>query len=93
MPCIKDAIRAVGMHHSTLGRLFKTSLAVSSIYFHGSCDGLYMLGPGSGTIKRCGLIGGGVALLKEVCHRGVGFETPLLAANVAVSPDCSQIKI
>jgi hypothetical protein len=27
-----------------------------------------MLGPGSGTIRRCGLVGVGVALLEEVCH-------------------------
>ena len=26
------------------------------------CDGLYMLGPGSGTIMRCGLIEVGVSL-------------------------------
>ena len=26
------------------------------------CDGLYMLGPGSGTIRRCGLLGVGVSL-------------------------------
>jgi hypothetical protein len=26
------------------------------------CDGLYMLGPGSGTIRRCGLVGVGVSL-------------------------------
>ena len=28
------------------------------------CYGLYMLGPGSGTIKRCGPVGVGVALLE-----------------------------
>jgi hypothetical protein len=26
------------------------------------CDGLYTLGPGSGTVGRCGLVGVGVAL-------------------------------
>jgi hypothetical protein len=26
-------------------------------------DSLYMLGPGSGTIRRCGLVGVGVALI------------------------------
>ena len=26
------------------------------------CDGLYMLGPGSGSIRRCGLVGVGVSL-------------------------------
>jgi hypothetical protein len=35
-----------------------------------ACGGLNMLGPGSGTVRRCGLIGVGVALLEEVCHCG-----------------------
>jgi hypothetical protein len=26
------------------------------------CDGLYMLGPGSGRIRRCGFVGVGVSL-------------------------------
>ena len=33
------------------------------------CGGLNMLGPGSSTIRRYGLVGVGVALLEEVCHR------------------------
>ena len=28
----------------------------------GPCDALYMLGPGSGTVGRCGLVGVGVSL-------------------------------
>ena len=32
-----------------------------------------MLVQGSGTIKRCGLVGVGVALLEEVCHCGGGL--------------------
>jgi len=28
----------------------------------GNYDGLHMLGPGSGTIRRCGLVGVGVSL-------------------------------
>ena len=28
----------------------------------GTCDGLYMLGPGNGTIRRCDLVGVGVSL-------------------------------
>jgi hypothetical protein len=32
------------------------------------CDGLDILGPGSGTIWRSGLVGVGVTLLEEVCH-------------------------
>jgi hypothetical protein len=30
----------------------------------GGCDGVYILGPGSGTIWRCGLVGIGVAWLE-----------------------------
>ena len=33
-----------------------------------SCVGLNMLGPGSDTIRSCGLVCMGVALLEEVCH-------------------------
>jgi hypothetical protein len=29
-----------------------------------SCDGMYILGPGSGSILRCGLVGIGVTWLK-----------------------------
>ena len=35
-----------------------------SLSFVCDCDGLYMLGPGSGTIIGCGLVGVGVALLE-----------------------------
>jgi hypothetical protein len=34
----------------------------------GYCSGLNMLSSGSGNIKRCELVGVGVALLEEVCH-------------------------
>jgi hypothetical protein len=37
------------------------------------CGGLNVLGPGRGTIWRCGLVGVGVALLEEVCHFGGGL--------------------
>jgi hypothetical protein len=37
------------------------------------CDGLYMLGPGSGTIRRRGPVGVGVTV-------GVGFKILILAA-------------
>jgi hypothetical protein len=36
-------------------------------------SGLYILGLGSGTIRRCCLVGVGVALLEEVCHCGHGL--------------------
>jgi hypothetical protein len=32
------------------------------------CGGLNMLGPGSGSISRCDLVGVGMALLEKVCH-------------------------
>ena len=32
------------------------------VWVLGCCDGLYMLGPGSGTIRRCGPVGVGVSL-------------------------------
>jgi hypothetical protein len=32
-----------------------------------------VVGPGSGTIGRCGLAGVGVTLLEEVCHFGGGL--------------------
>ena len=32
------------------------------------CGGLNTLGPESGTIRRCGLVGVGVALMEEVYH-------------------------
>jgi hypothetical protein len=39
----------------------------------GMCGSLNMLGPESGTIRRCGLVGVGVASLEEVCHCGHGL--------------------
>ena len=38
-----------------------------------------MLGPGSGTIRRYGLVGVGVALLEEVCHCRSGLSDPPLS--------------
>ena len=37
-----------------------------NIFNEATCDALYVLGPGSGTIRRCDLAGVGVALLKWV---------------------------
>jgi hypothetical protein len=37
------------------------------------CGDLNMLGPGHGIIRRCGLVGVGVALLGELCHCGGGL--------------------
>ena len=43
----------------------------------GYCNGLYMLSPDSGTIRRCALVGVGVS-------QGVGFKTLILAAWMQV---------
>jgi hypothetical protein len=37
------------------------------------CGGLNMIGPGSVTLRRCGLVGVGVALLEEVCFCRCGL--------------------
>jgi hypothetical protein len=37
---------------------------------HWECDGLYMLCPGSGTIRRCGLVGVGVSMWVRVLKPG-----------------------
>ena len=36
---------------------------------------------GSGTIRRCGLVGVGVALLEEVHHCGGGLSNPILKSH------------
>ena len=43
----------------------KSCLDIMGVSFEISkCDGLYVLGSGSGTIRKCGFIGVGVALLE-----------------------------
>ena len=44
------------------------SLLGISVFLHGDCDGLNMLGSESGTIRMCSLVGVGVTLLEEVCR-------------------------
>jgi hypothetical protein len=51
------------------------------------CGDLNMLDPGSGTIKKCGLLGGSVS------PWGVGFETLFLMPTKQSSPDCLWIKM
>jgi hypothetical protein len=48
--------------------------------WEGGCDGLYILGPGSGIIWRCGLVGIGVTWLEWVCHCGCGYKILTLVA-------------
>jgi hypothetical protein len=44
------------------------------------CDGLYTLGPGSGTIRRCGLLGWVWPCWSRCVTVGVGFKILILAA-------------
>jgi hypothetical protein len=46
------------------------------------CDGLYILGPRSGTIWRCGLVGIGVTWLEQVCHCEYRLNTLTLGQSV-----------
>ena len=56
----------------------KSCLDIMGVSFEISkCDGLYVLGSGSGAIRRCGFIGVGVALLQEVHQCGYGQREPL----------------
>ena len=45
---------------------------------HGICGGLNGIDPnrliGNGAFSRCGLVGVGMALLKEACHYGWALE-------------------
>ena len=44
---------------------------------------------GSGTIRRCGFVRVGVALLVEVCqYGGMGFEAPYAQAILSVAHGC-----
>ena len=44
------------------------------------CGDLNMLGPGSGTIRKCDLVEIGVACWRKCVSVGVSFETLLLAS-------------
>jgi hypothetical protein len=56
------------------GELWLFSLPLESSTWLNRCDGLHMLGPGSGTIRRCGLVRSRCVIV------GVGFKTLILAA-------------
>jgi hypothetical protein len=51
------------------------------------CSGLYMLSPGSGTIRGCGPVGVGVSL------QGMGFQILIIAAWKSVFSSSLQMKI
>ena len=52
----------------------------STLYSLSICDSLYVLGPGSGIIWRCGLVGIGMTWLQWVCHCGCGYKILTLVA-------------
>ena len=97
--CSLSFIYTLFKYHVSLHRtgLSKTSLESTSAKYHMSLHymtqpkistlyfgDLNKLGPWSDTIRRYGLIGVGVALLEEVCHCEIDFETLLLAAHETV---------
>ena len=61
-------------HLHTYTHIYKHIHTQTHTHSHTQCVGLNMLGPGSGTIRRCGLVRVGVALLEEVCGVGFGFQ-------------------
>ena len=85
-PFITDGDRAVLLYHEMLTQCCPFSQALKlqgnrsgieipkteeiNLAFWG---GLNILGPESGTIRRCDLVGLGRALLQEVCHCGHGL--------------------
>ena len=67
--------------HRQLGHTCHSHTPLQGTNFYlGSCCGLNLLGLGSGTVRRFGLVGAGVAWLEEVCHYGGGLWDP--------SPSC-----
>ena len=57
--------------------------------------GLNVVGPcnlkGSGTLRRCGFVGVGVALLEKTCHCGGQFlRFPMLRTSPGISADFSR---
>jgi hypothetical protein len=59
---------------------YTNMLADKALKYMENCDGLYILGPGSGTILRCGLVGISVTWLEWVCHCGCGYKILTLVA-------------
>lgn len=59
-------------------------VSLFSILFHNHCGDFNTLGPGSGTSKRCGQFGVGVACWRKYVAVGLGFGLFLLAAHETV---------
>ena len=66
--CTSQRLEQNGVHLAyawDLYALLVCCMVASSLWKHlvlSVCDGLYMLGPGNVTIRRCGLVGVGVSL-------------------------------
>ena len=72
-------------HHSQPGPT--VAHHVTTLFLKNSfpyCDSLIMLGPRSGTIRRCGLVEVGVALLEEVYHCGGGLLSSAKCGTVSL---------
>lgn len=52
------------------GRFIQIELLGYTLNYVYICDGLNMLGPGSDTLRKYGLVGVDVALLEDMCHSG-----------------------
>ena len=53
------------------------------------CDGLYMLSPGSGTIRRCGLVGVGVSMWVWALIPSPSF----LEVNLLLQPSDENVEL
>jgi hypothetical protein len=58
-----------GIENKNGTRVFVEAMGISVA----RCGGLNRLCPRNGTIRKCGHVGVGVALLEEVCHCGGGL--------------------
>ena len=56
----------------------KTGTIADITSLKGNCDGLYMLGQGSGTIRECGPVQVGVAFWSRYGTVSVGFKNLIL---------------
>lgn len=56
-----------------IGYLGICFLVFAALRMEPSSGGLKMLGPGSDTLRWCGMVGGAVAWLEKVYHCGIGL--------------------
>ena len=77
----KEIKNQLGPKHLMFWRLMTNSSWIFILQrrktIHSPCSGLNMIGLGNGTIRMCGIVEGGVALLEEVFPLAGGFWDPL----------------